>query len=646
MGWSGWSLLVLCGCGVAELEAVQLDEMNEEAQQKEAWSAADSPYLFSADLETRLDALPLAGEAAHVPWPGSYWPVSGDSINLRWGSGDSAAKKYERAFGGSGVEDAVSRAHGIEGATGQRACVRDGDCDAQRGESCALRRGKSSGRCIPGWWGICHAWTPAAMLWPEPRRAVVRNGVTFEPQDLKALASLVHDRTKTKFASLRCGTQLGSFAFDHYGRPTDASCRDTNAGTYHVLLANWLGRMRQPFAEDRTIDDEVWNQPLRSYRVLSKREVGAAEANRLVGAGGSVWSFNPGAARLVAVSTEVKYVSESEPSVGYVGSGVDPYTRSDRYDYVLELDRNGKIIGGEWGQSSQKSHPDFVWLPLGPAADSAAGGAIKYETVKQLVLESASAAPVSSGVGTVQVESLVLPAGAWRLVGPYSTGAGEIRVEMTGTGDADLFVRVGGQASTALFDCRPWLSSSNESCTLKGPGPVYVAVHADRASNVTVRTRFTAAAGVPKLSASGSVAVGEMKVFSMTVTAGRALTVRTAAAGDVDLYVRASAAPTAAVYDARAISESGNSRRSPSLRPRRRHEPFSQEGLRSDRDGAAGGSRVRRDAGRGACGAARRVAAGGAGGGRREPSTVPRRLRLCPRAAGAGARPAGRSSGL
>src|SRR5205823_10277381 len=121
---------------------------------------------------------------------------------------------------------------------------------------------------------------------PEPKHAVVRNGITFKVNDLKALASLAHDSTTTKFVSLRCDTGRASgMQFDKYGRPVDEACRDSNAGTYHVLLANYLGKMGKAFAEDRTQDAEVWNQPLRGYNVLEKRAVTAQEANRLYGVG-------------------------------------------------------------------------------------------------------------------------------------------------------------------------------------------------------------------------------------------------------------------------------------------------------------------------------------------------------------------------
>lgn len=553
-----WSILmVLGGCGVGELSIEVMEDEGATAQQKERWSSQDSPFLFSPDLETRLDALPASGEAAQIPWTGHYWPVSADTINFRWAgaASDSAAKKYERAFEGSGVEDAVSRANGIDGTTGQRSCASDAECSAARGEVCAKRPGRANGRCIPTWWGICHGWGPAAISWPEPKTAVTRNGVRFEVPDLKALASLVHERTRTKFVALRCETGAPAFAFDRYGRPTGGDCRDTNAGTYHVLIANYLGRFRQSFMIDRVVDDEVWNQPLRSFRVLSRRELTAAEANALVGVTGATYRFNPDARRLVQIEAEVKWIAGSEAAGGYVGSRIDLYTRADRYAYVLELDAAGKIIGGEWARSSKTSHPDFAWLPVGVAGPSVAGGAITYEQVRQLVLESATS---STGAAAPPADALVLPAGSWRTMGPFTAGEGTFAVELLGTGDADLYVRVGGPPSSALFDCRPYLSTSRESCAVRGPGQVWVAVHAATAATVTLRTRFTAGVAPARLSTSGTVKAGEMKVYAVTVTAGRAVVVRTSAANDVDLYVRLGSPPTTGAYDARGYTPTGN----------------------------------------------------------------------------------------
>ncbi len=674
------AVLVLAGCGEG-LGTVGGDEGllpdQGQAKQGEAWSTSDSPSIFASDLEYKLDALPMAGEAQTIPWAGSYWPVYEDSINYQWdGQNDSPSLKYQKAFGGTAVEDAVSRGHGIDSFTSQKECTESSVCDSTKGETCAKRRGAEKGRCIPTWWGICHAWGPASIMLPEPKRSVTKNGVTFKVQDLKALATLVHNSTRSRFVSLRCNTMPGAeLALDAYGRVVANECRDTNAGTYHLLLANYLGIKRQAFVEDRTAAFEVWNQPLRGYRVTEKRVVTLAEANRLVGVtsqggatvtktgtvakdawahqggfavqagqavkvvmtgsgdadlyvkfgaapttaaydcrpyggdssetceltapagatqvfvsvngyaatssfslaittGGSAptaYTFNAAAKSFVHVKSEVDYISEaSSETDGNLAASIDQYTRTDRYEYVLELDAAGKVLGGEWVGSSKTSHPDFLWLPTAVSSTSVAGGAIKYELVKALVMESVTE-PGGTGatLDVTKTESGTAAKGEWKLYGPFDVAAGaELKAVMTGTGDADLYVKKGLKPTATSYDCRPYAGGSAESCTVAGGGPVYVAVNGYATTStfsLTISYRGTATgpvtpppAAFTHLNASGSVALGELKVFTLAVPAGKKLVVRTQAAADVDLYLQVNAAPTTSSYAARAYTASGN----------------------------------------------------------------------------------------
>ncbi len=52
---------------------------------------------------------------------------------------------------------------------------------------------------------------------------------------------------------------------------------------------------------------------------------------------------------------------------------------------------------------------------------------------------------------------------------------------LTGTGDVDLYVRLGKAPTTTLYDCRPFLNGSTESCTLVVPSLdiAYVTLRAD-----------------------------------------------------------------------------------------------------------------------------------------------------------------------
>ncbi len=63
--------------------------------------------------------------------------------------------------------------------------------------------------------------------------------------------------------------------------------------------------------------------------------------------------------------------------------------------------------------------------------------------------------------------------------------AGSYELEITGTGDADLYVRVGTAPSTTSYDCRPYRSGSNETCvvTLATASVVHVMVRGYAASS-------------------------------------------------------------------------------------------------------------------------------------------------------------------
>ena len=52
------------------------------------------------------------------------------------------------------------------------------------------------------------------------------------------------------------------------------------------------------------------------------------------------------------------------------------HTRKIPLDYVLELDREGEILGGEWlrrpvytGRDGKERHPDFYWMPAGSVGE-------------------------------------------------------------------------------------------------------------------------------------------------------------------------------------------------------------------------------------------------------------------------------------
>ena len=75
-------------------------------------------------------------------------------------------------------------------------------------------------------------------------------------------------------------------------------------------------------------------------------------------------------------------------------------------------------------------------------------------------------------------ESGTVPARAEKHFETPPLSAGTYAFEMTGTGDADLYVRVGVAPTSKLYDCRPYRTNSDEQCvvTLSTPAPIHVMV--------------------------------------------------------------------------------------------------------------------------------------------------------------------------
>jgi hypothetical protein len=102
------------------------------------------------------------------------------------------------------------------------------------------------------------------------------------------------------------------------------------------------------------------------------------------------------------------------------------------------------------------------------------------------------------GTTTTNETGITVTAGAEQQLGPYAVATGgSVTVTMTGTGDADLYVREGAAPTEADYDCRPYASTSNETCgPHDGPGSYYVMVRGySSSSTVDLAIAVTAAGG-------------------------------------------------------------------------------------------------------------------------------------------------------
>ncbi|MBF0300195.1 MAG: PKD domain-containing protein [Oligoflexia bacterium] len=520
---------------------------------RSTWGEDDNPSLFNTNLNFKIALLPLRGEASKIPWAGSYWPTYKDSINDRWAGSTtlSAVEKYEQAFSKTGIKNLVSQEYGIDAQTDANTCYSNSDCSSTNGEACAKKNGSTVGRCIPTWFGVCHAWAPAAIMENEPLRAITVNNTEFKVNDLKALLTYGYNTgLKTKFVSLRCNLDETQITYDEYGNPTNPECKDTNAGTFHIVTTNYLGVMKESFVEDRTFDDEVWNQPVRAYEITLQEHVSATTANQLLGVTGSTYNFNLQAASLYHVKMRFHYIGESAQNIdGNLSATINSYTHYDDYEYILEIDSSGNIIGGEWVGNSKKSHPDFLWLPYEKSATIVSG--INWNDIKYMGEKS------TMNIGSQSVtDTNTLSSGYIRYYGPYTTIAnGKIKAVLSPTsGDTDLYVKKGAKPTLSTYDCRPYKEGlAVESCELAGPGEFYIGVYGYEANNnYQVTISYDTENKTESQSLNFTLTNGEWKHFGPfdNVAEGeKFLSLMQLTSGDADLYLKKGATPTTSSYD-------------------------------------------------------------------------------------------------
>jgi hypothetical protein len=401
----------------------------------DSWNDANNPGKMAQHLQYKLSELPKKGDLktpvwkdkypdavgrAAVAWADTYWPTYDGSHNNRWQgpTTKSPLEKYDQAFnnaaGCATQPDAISgqgakakwdayyqcagpaakwQSQNYQGG-GDMHDGRDNDGDGVTDD--AGSSGDIDG--IATWWGTCHAWTPSALTVPEPQMAVTMNGVKFEVGDIKALVQNVHDSTSAIMLGGRCNAK--EITHSATGSANDA-CADLNPGALHVVMTNFLGIGQMPLIEDRTANFEVWNQPVTGYEVTNQAEISAKNANACVGATGDTWKYNTAAKSLQDVRMTVKYITEGSPSTTPIG--YENNVRTDRYHYILELNTEGKIIGGRYCSDSENSHVDFLWTPTGTY--SATNPYVKNDKVNELVAKSVARQGGGGGTNPAQTFS-------------------------------------------------------------------------------------------------------------------------------------------------------------------------------------------------------------------------------------------------
>jgi hypothetical protein len=307
---------------------------------EEAWDRPNAPGQLLADYQDVLSELPLEGSTEKKPWSDSYWPSHRGGLSWQW-QGDPGVRRPSRDKLRDMTPEQIARLSPAE-----KYDIYMGRYDYPL-TSYEERRTNSS---QPEWWGLCHGWAQAAANFDEPRATTVRNAdgieIRFGSSDVKALLAFAQQydpiQSPVTFLGLRCDVDLPAST-------DDPECKGVNPGSLHIVLANHIGRARQAFMADLRRTSQVWTYPISTFESSIVEETDEVYS-----------SAAPGTVKVVEVETTLTHAGLVEPSFSAVGPA---NVQVERLRYRLELDADGRIIGGEWRTDRR---PDFLWVQERP----------------------------------------------------------------------------------------------------------------------------------------------------------------------------------------------------------------------------------------------------------------------------------------
>jgi hypothetical protein len=290
-------------------------------------------------MQRKFSKLPLKGKVKDQQryWSSDYWPLNKGGIAFRWNSPapqgfNLSSPDLREALRMSQTELAwLSPAEKF---------------DLFRGDykySLKMEVGKRARPSRKDWEGICHGWAAAALNHNEPVARIVSNPdgllIPFGSSDIKALLSYFyayHNRaSSTHQTGRRCnGTQY---------------CQDDlNAGAFHLILSNRLGLERKGFILDIENGREVWNQVAFDYESrLIQKNLSPSPTSA------------PGTVKVHRLRTHLRVVFNivSNSWTPVIGTPLQTY-KDLEYEYDIDLNQQGEIIGGDWVSTDR---PDFLW---------------------------------------------------------------------------------------------------------------------------------------------------------------------------------------------------------------------------------------------------------------------------------------------
>lgn len=378
-----------------------------------AENLVENPDKMIRSLEVMEQKKLLEKKVSVTPWSDTYWPIAEGMVAARYNDPDmhfSAWSDYrsyvlshpadglikERKFDMLAPSEKYDYLMGILGNGLTEYSWSQGEMYNNQYHE------------VESWMGLCHGWSVAAMMMPNPVKKVVvqmddDEALTFYPSDIKAMGTLLWAQAdfSTRFVGGRCDAKDPSE--DSMGRTKDPNCLDDNPGTWHQAIVNQIGQFNRSFVMDATYDYQVWNQPVYSYKYTYTNMKNNLRVKTLNEALVSVddWKKDPrrkvrspGTKYIVGINMTVEYVRETIPSKL---ENQPSLFATVTYDYDLELDAQKKILGGEW---YSRQHPDFLWVADAQAFPKTAGDQLAAKLkLNKIIQEIKQAAAVNAKQG-------------------------------------------------------------------------------------------------------------------------------------------------------------------------------------------------------------------------------------------------------
>ena len=336
------------------------------SQPRGKWMDMEDPILLlNQDYQQKFVDLPLKGKLDVRPWSDTYWATYKGGISYRW---VKAGTRDETMTYKILKKEDLSKMDIALLSPSEKYDIFMGDYNFTLTQMEKNRTEVMTNRAIPLWWGLCHDWAPATMIYNPPGPITVKNQdgieIPFYASDIKALLlynlELQNEITKTHFMGSRCELKLpqlleafsfGKISSDRFLKAIGKEeCADMDAGAMHLALATSIGIRKTGFVMDKTRGNQIWNQPVYAYesKILKSKAVKRIKKGEFP---------NLDVAKILTIQTNLVYVKEIEPNQD--GKNNPIKSLSDLpYKYELFLNSNGNIIGGKW---LSLERPDFFW---------------------------------------------------------------------------------------------------------------------------------------------------------------------------------------------------------------------------------------------------------------------------------------------